>query len=123
MFYFGYYCNHCVSQLFALQKDIDKFRELGATVVAISADPPELTSERFKKYGAFTFPVVSDPNHVVAARYATYVPSSKPGEEGDALHGTFVIARDGRLAWVNRGTDRSRRTGHCCANLPLPKDG
>ena len=103
VFYYGYHCNHCVSQLFGLHKDIAHFRELGAAVVAVSADPPELTRERYKKYGAFGFPVLSDPSNGVATKYGTYTPSAKPGEDGDLLHGTFVIDRTGRVLWANRG--------------------
>jgi thioredoxin-dependent peroxiredoxin len=103
VFYFGYHCNHCVSQLFALDKDLAKFRELGVQVAAISADPPELTRERYHKYGVFGFPVLSDPDNKVARLYETYLPHPTPGQEGDALHGTFVIARGGKIVWVNRG--------------------
>ena len=103
VFYYGYNCNHCVSQLFALNKDIDKFRELGVTVLSISADPSEQTWERFKQYGAFGFPVLSDPSNAVAMKYGTYTPSAKTGEDGDLLHGTFVIDRSGRVVWANRG--------------------
>jgi hypothetical protein len=46
VFYYGYYCNHYVGQLFALHDDIARFRELGAEVIAVSADPPELTRLR-----------------------------------------------------------------------------
>ena len=49
VFYYGYHCNHCVGQLFALHDDISKFRELGAEVVAVSADPPEWTRERWDR--------------------------------------------------------------------------
>ncbi len=103
VFYYGYHCNHCVSQLFALNKDIEKFRELGATVLTVSADPSDQTRERFKQYGAFGFPVLSDPANAVAAKYGTYAPSKKPGEDGDLMHGTFVIDRTGRVLWTNRG--------------------
>lgn len=103
VFYYGFHCNHCVSQLFALHQDIDKFRELGATVLAVSADPSELTRKRFQKYGAFAFPVLSDTNYAVATKYGTFAPAKKPDEEGDLLHGTFVIDRAGRVRWVNRG--------------------
>jgi peroxiredoxin len=103
VFYYGYHCNHCVSQLFALDKDMEKFRELGVKVVAVSADPVELTRERFKKYGAFQFPVLADPGNKVAAQYETYVASVKAGQEGDLLHGTFVINRQGKVVWTNRG--------------------
>jgi peroxiredoxin Q/BCP len=103
VFYYGYHCNHCVSQLFALNKDIEKFRELGATVVAVSADTAALTRQRYKKYGAFAFPVLSDPGDAVAEKYGTFAPSPKPGEDGDLMHGTFLIDRQGRVVWANRG--------------------
>lgn len=103
VFYYGYHCNHCVSQLFALNKDIEKFRELGATVLSVSADPSDQTRERFKQYGVFGFPVLSNPSNAVATKYGTFAPSTKPGEDGDLLHGTFVIDRKGRVLWANRG--------------------
>ena len=103
VFYYGYHCNHCVSQLFALDKDLDKFRELGVKVVAISADAPELTRERFKQYGRFGFTVLSDPGNKIAQKYDTYLPNPKLGEEGDLLHGTFLISREGKVVWTNRG--------------------
>src|SRR5262249_37478050 len=59
VFYYGYGCDHCVSQLFALSKDLPRFRALGAEVVAVSADPREDTVAKFKQYGAFAFPVLS----------------------------------------------------------------
>ncbi len=83
VFYYGYHCNHCVSQLFALDKDLAKFRELGVRVVAISADPAELTRERFKQYGAFGFPVLADRGNKIAEKYETFVASAKPGQEGE----------------------------------------
>ena len=103
VFYYGYFCNHCVSQLFALSKDRELFQELGATIVAISSDPPKLTRERFEKYGPFEFSVLSDSTHRVAELYGTYKPAAKPGEEGDVAHGTFVISRNGQIVWANRG--------------------
>jgi peroxiredoxin len=103
VFYYGYYCNHCVSQLFALDKDLEKFRELGVTVVAVSADSPERTRERFKQYGSFSFPVLSDPGNKVAEQFETYVRNVKDGKGGDQLHGTFVITRKGAIAWTHRG--------------------
>ena len=102
VFYYGYNCDHCVSQLFGLNKDIDKFRELGARVVAISADPTETTKERFAKYGAFAFPVLSDPGNKVAQAYGVYHPNPKGGE-GDLMHGTFVVDRKGKIIWINTG--------------------
>jgi peroxiredoxin len=102
VFYYGYYCNHCVSQLFALNDDIKKFRELGAEVIAVSADPPELTRQRFQRYGAFAFPVLSDPGHKAGRLYGVFRPA-KGEEPEDLQHGTFVIGRDGRVHWAHTG--------------------
>lgn len=105
VFYYGYHCDHCVSQLFGIDKDIERFRELGVRVLAISGDPAELTRERYKKYGAFKFPVLSDPGDKVAAEYGTFLASAKPGLEGDRMHGTFLISPRAGVVWVNRGDE------------------
>lgn len=103
VFYYGYFCDHCVSQLFALQNDIRYFHELGAEVVAVSPDPPETTRERYREYGAFSFPVLSDPDNKVAREFGTYFPPE--GKESyRQYHGTFVIDRDGKVQWANRDT-------------------
>jgi peroxiredoxin len=98
IFYFGYFCSHCVSQLFAVHEDMGKFRELGVRVLAISPDPPALTAERFKQYGAFSFPVLADPDRKLASVYGAL-----KSEKGEPLHGTFVIGRDGVLTWAQIG--------------------
>lgn len=103
VFYYGYHCNHCVSQLFALDQDLARFRELGAQVVAISADPADVTRQRYQKYGAFHFPVLSDPGFKVSEKYGTFAPSKVAGEDGNQLHGTFLIDRRGHVVWANRG--------------------
>ena len=87
VFYYGYHCNHCVAQLFALNGDIARFRELGAEVVAVSADPPETTRQRFRQYGVFDFPVLSDPGNQVAPRLRRLPPSgSGQGQSASARH-------------------------------------
>jgi peroxiredoxin len=101
VFYFGYHCNHCVSQLFDLNEEIARFHELGAEVVAISADAPELTSRRFARYGAFAFPVLSDPDKEVAKAYGVYTPASD-GKAESLDHATFVIDRDGIVRWAQQ---------------------
>ena len=98
VFYYGYHCDHCVSQLFAINKDMEKFRELGVHVVAVSADSIELTRERYKQYGAFKFPVLSDAGNKIAEKYETYTPATEA-----LMHGTYVISRQGKIVWTNRG--------------------
>jgi len=102
VFYYGYGCSHCVAQLFGLQKDLAHFRELGAEVIAVSADSPEHTSAKFSEYGRFDFPVVSDPDNRIAEQYGCFTRAT-PGQDEDRLHGTFLIDRSGRIIFANRG--------------------
>ncbi|WP_254509518.1 redoxin domain-containing protein [Anatilimnocola floriformis] len=104
VFYYGYHCNHCVGQLFAVNDDLAKFRELDATVIAISADPITETQARYAEYGRFGFSVLSDPGNQIAARYGVFTPAAgnKPEE---LIHGTFVIAANGEITWCNFGDE------------------
>jgi len=104
IFYFGYHCDHCVGQLFAVHEDIQLFRELGAQVVAVSADAPADTQARFRQYGAFAFPVLSDPGYPVARAYGMLEPP-KDKQVMVLLHGTFVIDRDGMVRWCQFGDE------------------
>lgn len=102
IFYYGYWCDHCVAQLFGVHEDIRRFQELGASVVAVSADPSELTKERFEEYGAFAYPTLSDPDNEAAEKFHCKL---EDPDDGDAatLHGTFVIGRDRVVHWANTG--------------------
>jgi peroxiredoxin len=100
VFYYGYTCNHCVSQLFGLSKDIEKFRELGAEVIAISPDETQLTRTRYDTYGAFAFPVLSDPKNRIAEQYGAF---DRKAEE--PTHATFVVSREGKVVWAYRGEE------------------
>lgn len=102
VFYYGYHCNHCVGQLFGLNEDLHRFTELGTQVVAISADPVDLTAKRFAEYGRFDFPVLSDHDNRVAQQYGVFQPESA-GQPELQLHGTFVIDSDGTVLWTNTG--------------------
>src|SRR5262249_26311825 len=103
IFYYGYYCNHCVAQLYAIQQDLARFQELGTDVVAISSDSPTETRKRYEKYGAFDFTVLSDPNNRVARVYGAAVP--REDGEDELLHGTFIVGRDGIVHWCNLGDE------------------
>jgi peroxiredoxin len=102
VFYYGYWCSHCVAQLFALNEDIDKFRALGGQVIAISADPPEQTAERFAQYGRFDFPVLSDADNRTAQRYDVFR-AANGDQPAEQRHGTFLIGANGRVLWCNTG--------------------
>jgi thioredoxin-dependent peroxiredoxin len=103
VFYYGYHCSHCVAQLFALQEDIARFRESGATIVAVSSDSSELTSDRMAQYGRFDYPVLSDPDNRIAEKYGAFTPETD-GRQENLLHGTFLIDRSGKVTWAYLGT-------------------
>ena len=110
IFYYGYHCPNCVRQLRKVNSDLPLFGEVGARVVAISADPPELTRQRFDEYGRFDFLVLSDPGNKVAHAYRAL--------RGNLLrHGIFLIDRDGRVAWVNVGDAPFRRSSALLCQL------
>jgi peroxiredoxin len=102
IFYYGYYCDHCVRQLFDVNRDLPLFRAVGARVAAISSDPSELTQRRFQQYGRFGFPVLFDPGNKVAHGYQVF-------RAGLLRHGTFLLDRDGMVRWVNMGDAPFRR--------------
>ena len=104
VFYYGYFCNHCVAQLFGIDADLAKFRELGAQVVAISADPPTQTRTKFKQYGPFGFDVLSDPGNKTAQAYGVFRPKSDKTPELQQ-HATFVIDRSGVVRWAQQGDE------------------
>ena len=103
VFYYGYHCSHCVAQLFALQEDLAKFRDAGATVVALSGDDSKMTAERFAEYGRFNFPVLSDENNRIAEVYDVYRPETNDHPE-DLKHATFLIEKGGKIVWAYRGS-------------------
>ncbi len=102
VFYLGYACNLCVHDLFELNADLERFRSLGAEVVAVSGDAPDLTRQRFERYGAFGFPVLSDPGHGVARSYGTFRPAAA-SEPTEVLHATFLVGRAGQVHWARYG--------------------
>jgi peroxiredoxin Q/BCP len=103
VFYYGYHCSHCVAQLFALNDEIQRFRDLGVEVIAISPDTSEETSRKFVQYGKFDFPVLADVDHAVAQQFGVYQP---PDESRDEMqkHGTFLLNRDGLVIWAFVGS-------------------
>jgi len=88
VFYYGYACDHCVSQLFAINKDLDRFRELDATVLAVSADAPDLTRKRFKADLLFQFKVtLLDIRPAIWRRIQ--VPDCTPGDLHEYIQAAF----------------------------------
>ena len=96
VFYLGSTCMACVTHLVELERAMPRFRERGAEVWAVSADSPNFSRERMRRFGDFQIPLLSDSGHVVALAYGVWKPL--PGgdkDDGEALHGTFIVDRGG----------------------------
>lgn len=102
VFYYGYYCSHCVTQLVGLNENLKKFEELGATIVAISEDASHETATKFAKYRGFDFDVLSDAENFTATKYNIYQPATVSRKE-IRQHGLFVIDQNGDVAWAYKG--------------------
>jgi peroxiredoxin len=81
----------CSHQLPQVEKDLPRFKALGAEVFGISVDS-HWSNTAFAKSLGLTFPLLSDFHREAATHYGVLV--SPKGYSGRAL---FVIGRDGRL--------------------------
>ena len=117
VFYRGNWCPYCNVQLRAYNQALASFEALNATLVAVSPQTPDLTSLTAEEK-ELRFPVLSDLGNAVAKQYglafqvgeAVYHTLHGVGIDlavfnGDdsgelPLTGTFVIARDGTVAWA-----------------------
>ena len=102
VFYYGFQCSHCVAQLYQVDYDFGEFDKLGVQVLALCADSPEHSNRQMSRHGRFGFPLLSDADNRVASLYGVFTPATGERDE-DLQHGTFVIDRDGRVVWAQRG--------------------
>ncbi len=86
----------CTKQLNAYNDGLDRFRDVGAQVLAISAqDVP--SHERFSsKHGGFDFPLLADTDKTVAAAYGILGPIGFPRRS------VFIVDADGIIRYAHR---------------------
>ena len=86
----------CTKQLNTYNDGLDQFTELGAQVLAISAQ--DIAShERFSsKHGGFDFPLLADTDKAVAAAYGTLGPIGFPRRS------VFIVDADGVIRYAHR---------------------
>jgi peroxiredoxin len=104
VFYLGSTCMACVAHLVELDVALSRFRERGASVLAVSGDSPEFSMERMRQFGGFQIPLLSDPDHAIASAYGVWkaIPGGEK-DDGEALHGTFIVDREGLVRWAHIG--------------------
>ena len=95
-FYFEDATPTCSTQVAALKDAYETLRELGADVIAISADSVESHRAFAQRLGGIPFPLASDPDLQVARAYDA-VAEDDPRRSRRAL---FVIEQDGAIAYA-----------------------
>lgn len=84
----------------SFQESLAEFDKRGLRVVAISADPPEVTREHVRRLGlSFTF--LCDPQAEVIRRYELLHAGAGPDGADIARPAEFLIDAAGTVRWVN----------------------
>jgi peroxiredoxin len=104
VFYRGYWCPFCNSELRSLQERLPEFERAGVRVMAISVDPPAASADLAQRVG-YTFPILSDQNAAVTRQYNLLhegagiegAPVARPAE--------FLLDRTGTVRWRNLTED------------------
>ena len=85
----------CTKQLNSYNNELSEFEELGAQVLAISAQDVASKDKFASKHG-FKFPLLSDPDKAVASLYGTLGPIGFPRRS------VFVVDAGGTIRYAHR---------------------
>ena len=105
IFFLGYRCDHCLRQLDIFRLWEPRLRAAGASLTAVSVDPPERVAETFagpdrSKREPYPFPVLPDPALETFRAWGAWDHfDSRP------VHATCVVDAEGRLRWQACGTE------------------
>lgn len=85
----------CTGEVCELSEDLSGFADLDAAVLSISCDAAP-TLRKFAETEGIEYPLLSDhwPHGKVAQEYGVFL-----DEVGAANRGSFIIDRDGKIAW------------------------
>jgi len=86
----------CTLQLSNYSHDIDRFRDVGAAVLAISPQDVESHEQFSSDNGGFRFPLLADTDKTVAKAYDV------PGPMGFYRRSVFVVDATGVIRYVHR---------------------
>lgn len=95
LFYPFAFSGTCTGELRTLRDQLADFANVDVALLAVSCDPM-YALRVFSDQESLGYPLLSDfwPHGAVATAYGVFDP-----DRGCALRGTFVVDRDGRLAW------------------------
>jgi peroxiredoxin len=99
IFYLGFGCLHCAEQLKEFSPLVDKYREAGMEVVAISSETMAQLQTGLKNFGTeMKIPLMANPELDLFREFRCY-----DDFEGTPLHGVYLIDADGRIRWQDIG--------------------
>jgi peroxiredoxin len=95
LFYPFSFTGICTGELCAMRDDLSAFQNDGVELIAISCDSM-FTQRVFAEKESYNFPVLSDfwPHGATAKAYGIFDEA-----RGCAIRGTFIINKDGVIAW------------------------
>lgn len=102
-FYRGAWCPYCNAQLSDLQKHLPEIQKLGATLVAITPEKPDLTAETEKRKG-LEFPILSDTDNKLATQLGL----------------AFTLDSELKQVYSEFGIDLQKDQGNPDWKLPVP---
>jgi peroxiredoxin Q/BCP len=86
----------CEAQTLTLAEDLPMFEDLGARLVAVSADPLESHARFAERLGGAPYPLASDPDLTVARAYGV-----ADEEQKRSRRAVFVIGQGGLILHAN----------------------
>lgn len=102
-FYRGSWCPYCNAQLGAYQEHLKEFTELGATLVAITPEKPDLTVLTEEKK-SLKFPILTDENNALAKKFGL----------------VWALDKDIKKVYKDFGIDLEKDQGNKDWKLPVP---
>jgi peroxiredoxin Q/BCP len=88
----------CTSQMCGYRDDFASFKGTDTVVIAISVDE-QAESNRFQTEKQLPFAVVGDPKHAIIGNYGVEI--LKRGEFEYAKRTTFLVGKDGKIAYID----------------------
>jgi peroxiredoxin len=98
----------CNSELRSFQNHLSEFAQRGIRLVAISADPPEVSQRHRTKMG-YTFPFLADPKAEVIRQYDLVHHAAGPKGEDISRPAEFLLDPSGTITWRNLTGDAAVR--------------
>lgn len=80
------------------QQDIERYRELGATLYGVSVDPP-FAQNTFREENGFEFGMLSDTNKEVIEAYDVVMDLPEMGYFGLAQRAVYVVNSEGVITY------------------------